>query len=266
MNGSVTVVTVTRGRPNLLRRAIESVRAQDYTGTIQHVVVVDDDPATSAAVMSERETADRRVVLHVEATPAEAERRPGDRRFVYPRLARLLNVGIDLATAQWIAFLDDDNEYEPDHLSSLIAFALETRGVAVHSTRQMVWPDGSPYLEPFFPGAPNREEGARLYELMCQRGVWLRGTNILSDRVDVGTESRFRNSTIMTIDDPVFLVDQNLWLIRRDVLRTIRVPEDFSDEELAANTCPDDKLLAALVSAGVRIECSGRPTVRGFSR
>ena len=127
----------------------------------------------------------------------------------------------------------------------------------------MVTSSGDPYLGPYFPGAPNMAEGARIFELMCERGVWIRGTNILLDRVDQD-QSSYRNSTIMMGDDPVFLVDQNLWLIERNLLQHLQIPEHFTEEEIAANTCPDDKLLQLMVRNGIRIISTGRPTVRYY--
>src|SRR5687767_13274122 len=112
----IGVVTVTRGRPELLRRAMASVRAQDYEGDVEHVIVVDDDPASVAAANDVPGRPGLRVVCHpVPRPPAETDEPPGDRRFVYPRLSRLFNAGARLCTAGWIAFLDDDNEYQPNH-------------------------------------------------------------------------------------------------------------------------------------------------------
>ncbi len=256
----ITVITVTRGRPDQLMRAMASVACQDYAGVVEHLVVVDDDARTIASLTGHERSTLR--PLRVEPRGAIAARREGDRSFVYPHLARLLNVGIHLARYPWVAFLDDDNEFEPDHLSSLADLARETGSLAVHSGRQFVWPDGSPYLERHLPSASTREEGERLYELLCRRGVWVRGTNIVLDRVDRGSMASAPNSTVMGAIDPVFLVDQNLWLISRALLIDVPVPEVFSATDIAENTCPDDKMLAALTVAGVKIRSSGRSTVK----
>lgn len=266
---AITVITVSSGRRNLLRRAIGSVRAQDYAGPVIHLVVGDDCAERVAGLEAEVGAPDpagpeRSLRIEVVQRPAD-ERGPdsAERGSVYPRLARLLNIGIARAATPWVAFLDDDNEYEPDHLSSLRRFAAARGLGAVHSARAMVWTDGSPYLEPFFPGAPNAEEGARLYRLMCQRGVWVEGTNILKDRADCEQDG-FSNSTVMADDDPTFLVDQNLWLVSREILLRHPVPEEFTQAEIDANTCPDDKMLEALMRNGVAFESTGQPSVRYY--
>jgi glycosyltransferase involved in cell wall biosynthesis len=260
----ISVITLTRGRPEMLRRAVESVRSQDYPGLIEHLVVSDDDVDVPNTLAQFTSNSRRALRWHLEPRPeSEHGHDSSDRRSVYPRLARLLNVGVQQATSPWLAFLDDDNAYEPDHLSSLMVCAHIEGCSAVHSARAMHWRDGAPYLEPFFPGAANADEGARIYALMCRRGVWISGTNILQDRVDAD-QSTFNNSTVISDGDPVFLVDQNLWLIERRLLVDCPINEDFSDADIAANTCPDDKMLEALVRNRVRIVSSRRPTVRYY--
>lgn len=262
MAEAISVVTVTHGRPALLARAMASIAVQDYIGGIEHVIVVDDDDETFRSLAGVTGHGQRRVVIEHVRRPA-AERCEDAGPNTYPRLARLLNIGIRRATSPWIAFLDDDNEYEPEHLSSLHAFAEEGRRPAVHSARQMLWPDGEPYLEPRFPGPGPDNEQARIFALLCERGVCHPGTNIVRDRIDFGVTT-FPNSTVIRDSDPVVLVDQNLWLIQRAVLLQTPVPEVFTPEELDENTCPDDKLLEALTRAEVPIASNGAPTVRYY--
>lgn len=265
MEAAVTVLTLTRQRPRELARAVVSVRGQDHAGKVEHLIIIDDDPASEETLRQLGPSEPGRTLRwHLQSRPKmDAPTALRGRDAVYPRLARLLNWGVAHANSEWIAFLDDDNEYEPDHLSSLMECARIHSCHAVHSARQMLTREGKPYLDPFFPGAPNAEEGSRIFELMCQRGVWIRGTNILQDRVDA-VRSCFRNSTVMNGDDAVFLVDQNLWLIQRVLLQRFPIPEAFTEAEIMANTCPDDKLLEVLVRNGVKILSSGRPTVRYY--
>jgi glycosyltransferase involved in cell wall biosynthesis len=263
---TIGVVTVTRNRSDLLRRALESVYAQDFEGEIDHHVVIDDDPDSVPVVESAPIRPGLRVSAHLVARPpAEVDEPPGDRRRVYPRLARLLNAGVRFSATTWVAILDDDNAYEPNHLSSLYECAKANDAQAVHSGRRLFWSDGSPFLDELWHTVSDPAESARIYDLMCDRGVRIRGTNILLDRADpISASASFRPSSVVRASDPVFLVDENVWLIRRELLLRIPVPEDFSEEDYQNNTAPDDKLLRDLLLNNVPLFSTRLPTVRYY--
>ena len=262
---SITVVTVTCGRRELLSRAARSVYVQDYPGCVEHLIIADDCLQKIEGIEKEFPPSDRRSI-HVKGV-MRPENELGEqalhRQSAYPRLARLLNKGVLLASSKWLAFLDDDNEFDADHLSRLYTFAADRHCQAVHSARAILNADGSPYLAPFFPGASTPEEGARIYRIMCDRGVWVEGTNILKDRAD-RHQTSFTNSTVISNVDPVFLVDQNLWLISRELLMRYPIPENFSDIEITSNTCPDDKMLQNLILNNVEIKSNNHPSVRYY--
>jgi glycosyltransferase involved in cell wall biosynthesis len=263
---SIGVVTVTRGRPQVLRRAMASLYRQDYEGSIEHVIVLDEDPETAPIAAAAPTRPGLRVRVHQVARPAaEVNEPPGDRRRVYPRLSRLFNAGVRASSADWIAFLDDDNEFEPHHLSSLIACARERGTEVAHSGRTMWRHDGAPYLDEAWHTVADPREAARIYDLMCELGVRVRGTNILLDRVDpVPPGAPFHTSSVLRPGDPVALVDQSVWLVRRTLLLRLPIPETFTEAEHAANTAPDDKLLRTLLDHGVPIAATGLPTVRYY--
>lgn len=263
---SVGVVTVTRGRPRLLRRAMASVYAQDFDGQIEHVIVVDDDPETARSAFAAPVRPGLRITLRQVRRPAsEAGEPPGDRRCAYPRLSRLFNTGVRVSSADWIAFLDDDNEYEPHHLSSLVPCARENDVQAAHSCRTIWHADGSPFLDEAWHTVTDQREAARIYQVMCANGVRTPGTNVLLDRADpVPPGSAFHTSSVLRAGDPVALVDQSTWLVRRDLLLRLPIPEVFTEAEYQANTAPDDKLLQILRDNDVRIVSSGLPTVRYY--
>lgn len=263
---SIGVVTVTRRRPAVLRRAMASVYEQDFEGEVEHVIVFDDDPELVTVVRAAPTRPGLRVVARlVPRRPAEVDEPTGDRRLVYPRMARLFNAGARFCSTTWVAFLDDDNEYEPHHLSSLLACAKANDARAVHAGRQMFRSDGSPYLDELWHTVSDPAEAARIYQLMCDRGVRIRGTNILLDRADpVPPPAAFRPSSVLQPDDPTYLVDQSVWLIQRELLLDVPIPETFTDEDFRTNTAPDDKLLKELLTNNVRIFSTGLPTVRYY--
>ncbi len=95
----VSVVIPTRDRPELLREALRSVRAQTFTD-YEIVVVVSgpDNPQTPATLAATH--AAGCIVLRVE--------RPG--------IGPALNAGVRTARGRWIAFLDDDDLWLPNKL------------------------------------------------------------------------------------------------------------------------------------------------------
>jgi glycosyltransferase involved in cell wall biosynthesis len=96
----VSVVIPTRGRPELVRRAVESVFAQTYRDFEVIVVVDGPDPATEAALGEFRDSR-----LHV-LTLAESQGGSDAR-----------NAGIAASKGEWVAFLDDDDEWLPEKLT-----------------------------------------------------------------------------------------------------------------------------------------------------
>lgn len=117
----VATIVPTCGRPELLVRAVRSALAQTV---VDQVVVVVDDGAGLAGL-------------------------PDDSRLFAVSLSRNIgragvvrNVGIALSRSTYLAFLDDDNEWQPHHL----AVALEALGRGadlVYTGIERVHPDGT---------------------------------------------------------------------------------------------------------------------------
>ena len=97
----VTTVIPTFHRPALLLRAVQS--ALDQTVTDHHVVVVDH----GGGDLPEMPPSPR---LHIVELPSQTG------NIGVPR-----NVGIDISDSPYLAFLDDDNTWEPNHLETCIA-------------------------------------------------------------------------------------------------------------------------------------------------
>jgi glycosyltransferase involved in cell wall biosynthesis len=102
----VSVVIPTRHRPKLVLRAIHSVLNQTHK-EIELIVVIDGpDSATVTAVQALKDSRLQFVVNPRSLTAAGAR-----------------NVGADRATGDWVAFLDDDDEWLPNKLERQMAFA-----------------------------------------------------------------------------------------------------------------------------------------------
>ena len=119
----VSVVVPTLDRPKLLLRAIDSVLRQTHQ-EIEVIVVVDrPDPDTISAVRSRD---DPRLQLLVNPHPTTA--------------AGARNAGADHATGEWVAFLDDDDEWLPNKLERQIAFASGRAPALVSCLNRVVTP------------------------------------------------------------------------------------------------------------------------------
>jgi glycosyltransferase involved in cell wall biosynthesis len=104
---SVGVVLPTRDRPELLRRALDSVLAQKYEGELRAVVVYDRAEPDKGLV------GDRVDVI-------ENTRTPG--------LAGARNSGIMALDTELVAFCDDDDQWLPDKLATQVDALLAARG------------------------------------------------------------------------------------------------------------------------------------------
>ncbi|MGH3926016.1 MAG: glycosyltransferase family 2 protein, partial [Pseudonocardiaceae bacterium] len=139
----ITVLTVTR-RIEALDRCIDSVQVQVYDGPIVHQFVVD---GTEEIVTHLTERAlSSRIPIRCAFMPRSSGDADGP-----ARLAVLRNAAVHLAESDYVAFLDDDNQWESHHLRSLWS-TIVAEGVDIaHTERKLFNQDGSPYSASEFP-------------------------------------------------------------------------------------------------------------------
>lgn len=134
--GLVSVVIPTLNRPEVVRRAVESVQAQTYQNFEIIVVIDGHDPATEASLASLHEPR-LKVISHGK------NKGPGAAR----------NTGVQNAVGQWVAFLDDDDEWLPRKLELQVAAAqsikdrnaiITCRVHAEFGGKRMTWPARQP--------------------------------------------------------------------------------------------------------------------------
>jgi len=135
----VSTVIPTRFRPELVCRAVRSVLNQSYQ-EIEAIVVIDGpDEGTKNALAS---IVDPRLrVIPLEQNQGGAEAR---------------NIGVREARGKWIAFLDDDDEWLPEKITTQIAVAetatephpvIFSRVIARNPVVDMIWPRRLPALD-----------------------------------------------------------------------------------------------------------------------
>src|SRR5258708_4440871 len=103
---SVSVVIPTRARPALVVRAVNSALQQTF-GDLEVIVVIDGrDEETLAALASISSPRLRLLPLPTQVGGSRAR-----------------NEGVHAATGEWVAFLDDDDEWLPEKLEKQLAVA-----------------------------------------------------------------------------------------------------------------------------------------------
>jgi GT2 family glycosyltransferase len=157
-NNKVSGVIPTRNRPELVVRAVRSALAQTYTDLEVIVVVDGPDPATEMILKQFDDTRLRVITLDKPVGAAQAR-----------------NLGAESAAGDWIAFLDDDDEWVPEKttlqmeraIGSSYKFPFVSGQLwARTSTYEVVWPR----VQPHHP----------LSEYLLARSSWSYGEGLLS--------------------------------------------------------------------------------------
>lgn len=140
--GDVAVIVPTMRRPDSLRRALASLFAQTgVSGRLDAIIIVDNDPAGTAADAVAALIGDSPCPLIYRHEP-----RPG--------VATARNAGLSMTDAPLIAFLDDDEAASPGWLGALLQAQAGTGADVVFGPIAGRVPDGTgwatPWLERFF--------------------------------------------------------------------------------------------------------------------
>ncbi|HEY7177510.1 MAG TPA: glycosyltransferase family 2 protein [Micromonosporaceae bacterium] len=112
MKPSVSVVVPTRDRPELVRRAIDAIRNQEYEGVVE-VIVVYDQAEPDMTLASDDAMRPVRVIRNARV----------------PGLAGGRNTGVLASNAEFVGNSDDDDEWLPGKLAAQVA-ALEAEPAA----------------------------------------------------------------------------------------------------------------------------------------
>src|ERR1035441_8961005 len=104
---TVSVVICTHRRPQVLRRALQSVVRQTYTD-LELVVVDDNGAGTETQKQTEAVVSDYPIAAYCVNSTNLGQ-------------AASLNIGINSAHGELIGFLDDDDEFHQDKLTKQVA-------------------------------------------------------------------------------------------------------------------------------------------------
>ena len=170
---------------------------------------------------------------------------------VFSRVALLRNTALCYVTAPLVAFLDDDNSWEPDHLASLVSLKTKTSALAVHSWRRLFTLEGGPYVPFTFPWLASPDAAAARFALLTEAGVFERGSDVVRD-----------GASVLVAGGDHGMVDMGEWLFDRRVFDLLRFETEWTPEELAAGIGEDDKLLKRLRELLIPLHCTERATLR----
>lgn len=234
----ISVLTVTR-RATTIHRCLSSVARQQYPGPLEHLVLVDGDLEAFRAWKHASNAVSNSVQL--------VTRTPQDRNGP-ARLAYLRNMAVELARSEHVVFLDDDNAWDANHLSSLWEALKEGNHYMAHSHRLMYEHDGRSYLRPEFPWKREKIERERIYQLYVELEIVTPGSNIIRDYVGM----------------PYSCVDLGEWLLRREFLLLNPFICTYSHEDWQAIIVEDAKLSAAIVDSNLPVTCTQLPTLHYY--
>lgn len=127
----VSVVIPTRHRPGSLMSAVESVWAQTHPVAEVLVVIDGPDPATESMLNAVTDRRLRVIALPVPAGASEAR-----------------NAGVRAASGDWIALLDDDDEWLPNKIERQFAMLPQVNGEPILSCRFLARTEAGDYVWP----------------------------------------------------------------------------------------------------------------------
>lgn len=245
----VSVVTLTRERFDLLSRTLESV-AEQRGVSIEHIVIGDDCPQLRDSKRLRRLARDNPSVRVYNASREDVG------QYLPARLATLRNLGIARSRAPFIAQLDDDNVFEPDHLVSLLECATRSGAEVAHSWRSLWSAAGEPYVpvdcDPWRPDL-SAIEAEQAYHKFCSAGILERGSNVVREGLNVSASG-----------DLLPRLDTNTLLISRSLHEELPWPTVFSKGARRMGWTEDTALSVALRRRAQRVVCSEKATVRYF--
>lgn len=246
----VCVVVVTSGKRDTLTEALGSLREQTYPGPSSILLLCDNQDRSADRVPDLIAAADlppeipvRTVTLTLGAGI--------DKGDAFSRVAQLRNAALGWVAAPLVAFLDDDNSWEPGHLASLTRLLDETRTLAVHSWRRLFDLDGKPHVPDTFPWIRDPHAAARRYVLLSDAGVFGHDSEIVRDRSSLPVGGRDYG-----------MVDMGEWLFDRRLFDVVRFDTNWTADEIIDGVGEDDKLLQRLHELRIPVHCTQQATLR----
>lgn len=199
----VSAIVPTRNRADLVVVAVRSVLAQTMAD-LEVVVVVDGPDVATEQALAGLDDPRVRVLVLPQPQGASAAR----------------NAGVDAATGEWVAFLDDDDEWLPQRLERQLAMVGAGERVLVTSRARVETPTGT-YVWPTELPDPAGPIDAYLFE----RRAWFLGSAFLQTSTWLLPRALFQEVRFRPEGDPHDDWDFVIRLANRHGARIVTVPE-----------------------------------------
>lgn len=241
---AISVVIPTTGSTRL-SRALTSVEHQDFSGPLEVVVVTTDTDRvrdTAGATIASMSTPCR--VISLKRDQASSAANPLLDIYPWAASARLRNAGIATAQGTFIAHLDDDNEFVPNHLSTLFKVLEQSPDApAAFSWRRLFFEDSTPFTANVYPWMkqPNLAQARYIFDRLVEYGVFRRDCCEMHDQyISEGGEQ-------------LLTVDTSEWLIRRAFHLRFQFTERLTFREVSHGATDDYLFCKQLAEAGIRV-------------
>ncbi len=243
----ITVVVLTQNRKESLAKAIESVANQDYDAPLELIVAGDNCSYLESIKLPKN---NNKIVLRKCNFNLDLGDHPNP---IVHKVATLRNLVVKLASHNFISFLDDDNLWEHDHLSTLMHSIERAKSIASYSWRKLYLRNGKAWIPETWPWIGSDIPQKKLFGIYRKLGMMDSTTNILKDR----TEAIFKGRDYAT-------VDMGAWLFKKDVFNVLSFKTDYSKEEGNSLVTEDDQLLIDIKRLNFSVSPSRKATLRYF--
>lgn len=240
----VSVLIISHRSTSVLLEAIRSIDNQDFAGPI-HVAIVGDNPKWQPGDLP-RSLRSGILIDTFSVSSSENFRALS----TVERVARLRNAALAFVRGTYVCFLDDDNRWQGNHLSSLVETMRTASTLAVHSWRQLVDEDGLPWIPDRFPWGHDPRRSSSLYKLFVSAGIMDSRSNVFRDVFGLGMGGEIIDA-----------VDMGAWLFHARLFDSLRFETAYTSWEIANSVTEDDKLLASMRRGNIAVACSKVPSL-----
>ncbi len=227
----VSVIILTKNRKEKLINAINSVIKQDYKHDVE-ILLIGDNCDYLNNVEHLKLSKNKNITLRKHNIILD---KGIDKKLIVQRVATLRSFAIKLASQNCISFLDDDNLWEVNHLSSLMDTMNSNQCMVTYSWRKLYLSNGNPWIPTTWPWLGSDVPQKELLNIYEQLDMLDFKTNILKDKF----KAVYKGRDYATID-------MGAWLFKKELFDVISFKTDYSKEEVNCLVTEDDQLLLDL--------------------